>query len=263
MGDKSMRRLILIVTALVGSPAFGQGRLESADRQLLNSSEAEQVSMIRAALDRGFPQPEASRLSPLVYRRSSLILPVIEQKIEEVLRSSAPSTCFSDPSVNPQKFVDQMAWGISDTGDVPALVALSKLMKLDEKRFGPLVGGLLLASKDRSASHNPFLIAYAGLGIGDAALDQRIIRWLAAELEGKRSIDPLPDRPSSPFELSRLERWWADALVDRYGRIPTEREWADDPIASRLSRPLAEALHDPLSKAASEALQRRANKSLK
>jgi hypothetical protein len=57
-----------------------------------------------------------------------------------------------------------------------------------------------------------------------------------------------------------MKRLWAEAMVERYGGIPTETEWAGDPIASRLKSSLAESLRQEISWLAREALDKRSPK---
>ncbi len=41
-----------------------------------------------------------------------------------------------------------------------------------------------------------------------------------------------------------LKHWWAEAMADRYGNMPPEVQWINDPIATRLRPALAASLHD-------------------
>jgi hypothetical protein len=116
-------------------------------------------------------------LGVLIRTRGSLVLPMMERKIEEVLKSSSPLDCFTDKTVDPQRFVDLAASNIAHAGDEYALKEVSKLIALDEKRFDLLVRNTLLAAENR---RNPFAVAYRGFEIGDPAVDKRIVAWVGS-----------------------------------------------------------------------------------
>lgn len=105
---------------------------------ILRKSEAYQIAFIRSDLDQGM-QGDNDPPVMLILNRSSLVLPMIEKKIEEVLKSPNPLDCFTDKTVDPQKFVDVAAWSIPSAGDENALREVGRLIAIDEKRFGMLV----------------------------------------------------------------------------------------------------------------------------
>jgi hypothetical protein len=214
---------------------------------------------ITSDLDHGMQaEPGGDVLTMLVLNRSSLALPLIEQKIEQVLRSPNPSDCFTDKSVDPQKFVSVAAQTIAYAGDAEALRQLGKLIKIDEKRFGGLIDRTLVNARDH---RNPFTVAYQGLEMGDPAIDTRVAAWARFQLADKRAplrnFGPRTTEPVPEGEIQEVRRMWAEAMVGKYGRVPTARDWADDPIASRLDTVHAQALHDHMMGAAAEALERR------
>src|SRR4051812_16348491 len=88
------------VSTIAFSPiAIGQ---EQAWRRMLRASEAEQAEWISSDLARGMPvvDPDSGILTMLVLNKSAVTLPLIEKKIEEVLRSTSGAECFSDKSVD-------------------------------------------------------------------------------------------------------------------------------------------------------------------
>jgi hypothetical protein len=218
-------------------------------RRLLKASEAEQTAWIQAHLRAGMPPSEA--FGDLILNRSSVALPLIEQKIEEVLRSPSPLGSFSDQTVDPQKFVDIAALAITTAGDVQALKEASKLMRIDEKRFGWMVGKTLLTAR---TYRNPFTVAYGGFEIGDPAIDSRIAPWFESQFSQAEAILRQAD---TDFDIRRQKQWWAEALVEKYRGVPTERQWLADPLASRLSQVRAAGLHDDVVRFAAEAVQKR------
>jgi hypothetical protein len=190
--------------------------------------------------------PTGSEITMLILNKSSVALPLIEQKIEEVLRSRSPSECFSDRSVDPQRFVGFAAAAITEAGDVESLKQASKLIKLDEKRFGPLVQRALFSAV---SYRNAFGVAYQGLELGDPALDSRIAAWVQTQLAERKS--PLPG--AADAETAEVRGWLAQALVKRYGAVPTESQWATDPLITRLPPLQAAWLHDDVMHLAAEA----------
>jgi hypothetical protein len=252
--------LIAVALAIVPD-LIGQGTPDTPPWRLLRASEAEQIAAVNAALDHGLPPDNDIGL--LILNRSGVVLPLIEHKIEQVLKSSSPLDCFTGKNVNPHRFVDLAAWAIADAGDEQALKEIAKLVKLDEKRFGTLVGIALDQSKHY---RNPFTVIYGGLASGDPAVERRILTWaesnLAVDSEERaraeaaaRLFGPTPPPPSE-----KMKHLWAEAMLDRYGDVPTEAQWVSDPIASRLSAHLGESLHGEVPRFAREALEKRAPK---
>jgi hypothetical protein len=249
----------IALLALAGCAAGQQ-----APESLLRASEAEQIAAVNAALGRGLPPDDG--IAVLSFVKSSLVLPLIERKIEQVLNSSSPRDCFTDKTVDPNGFVTKAAWGMAGTGSEQALIEIAKLIKLDEKRFGRLVEVTLINSVDYSTSHNPFVVAYSGLAIEDPLVQKLILSWaeknlsVDAEERARAEAAARGFGPTPPPPAEKMEHLWAEAMIARYGAPPTEAQWTSDPIASRLSAPLAESLYRDLPRFAWEALQKRSPK---
>lgn len=257
----NMKRILCALAVLAGmAAALAQQRPDTPAWRLQSASEAEQVAAVNAALDRGLPPDDG--IGVLAHNKPSLVLPLIEQRIEQVLRSRTPLDCFADKTVNPSNFVTFASLWIADTGSEQALVEIAKLMKFDERRFSPLVEGVLIQSSSYSKSRNPFVVAYGGLAIGDPAVDTRILAWAQKNL----SVDPEERAraekaargyfPKPPPPAEEMKHFWAKAMVDRYHGVPTEEQWASDPIASRLSGSLAESLREEVFRFAREAISK-------
>lgn len=244
--------------ALVGCAA-GQDRPDTPAWRLLRASEAEQIAAVNSTLDRGFPPDNDIGL--LMVNKSPLVLPLVEKKIEQVLKSASPRECFTDETVDPNRFVVVASWGMANTGSEQALVEVAKLIKLDEKRFGQLVEVTLISSEAYSTSHNPFVVAYSGLAIADPVVQKLILSWAEKNL----TVDPEERAraeeatrgygsslvggsfgPPTPSPARKMKHLWGEAMVKRYGGAPTDAQWASDPIASGLSRPLADSVHSEI-----------------
>lgn len=129
---------------------------------------------------------------------------------------------------------------IAYAGDAQALRAIAKLVAVDESRFGPLVGRTL----DNAGNwRNPFTVVYKGLELGDEGVARRVTAWVESALAS-----------------NRMQRAWAEAMLDKYGKVPDETEWATDPIASRLEDRASPELRQSVGRFAAEALRNRAKK---
>jgi hypothetical protein len=72
----------LVVTALACVPVvLGQDTPDTLPWRLLRASEAEQIEAFKAALDRGLPPDDGIVL--LTINRSTVVLPLLEKKIED------------------------------------------------------------------------------------------------------------------------------------------------------------------------------------
>jgi hypothetical protein len=191
-------------------------------------SEAEQVAFTKSNLDAG----NLVGLDLLVNNRSSLILPLIEKKVEEVLASKNPRECFTDTTVDPNYFFSLAYSLIAGAGDEEALKQVRKLLVLDPKRVDGWVSHTFAAAWHQPGPR-PFALAYWAFGLGDPALDSRVAAWAEETLAEAGS-----DAPQAP------RRRWAEALVERYGGVPTTAEWSSDPIVSRMKPTIAESLRE-------------------
>jgi hypothetical protein len=152
---------------------------------------------------------------------------LIEAKIEEVLKLQSP----------PQRFIAIATEMIAYSGDEQALQAVAKRMAVDEERFGPLVGRTLTHSANW---RNPFTVAYRGLEMGDEAVSRYTLAWAESALAS-----------------NRIQRAWAEAMLDRYGKVPGESEWVRDPIASRLKNGASPELRQSVLRLAADAKRKR------
>jgi hypothetical protein len=248
--------LALVAVTVVTGTLPAQDK-EPEWRRILNASESEQTVWINSHLRAGMPANDGFLM--VMLNRSSVVLPLMAAKIEEVLTSPAPLVCLDDKSVDPQQFVDRAAFAVAGVGDVQALKELSKLIRIDEKRFGDLIEGALLHAR---TYRNPFSVAYQGLDLDDPAVSSRIAAWAEVQL-AESCPSHRPGRPAEPvpdFERAKVRTMWAEAIADRYKSVPTEIEWAKDPLASRLESIRARVLRDEVLPAVAEALRKRPRK---
>jgi hypothetical protein len=218
---------MLLTLCSTPSLAFAQGQTDEPARKILELTDAEQVQFIEASLEEGLPESRADQTTMLVINRSSITLPLIEEKLEEALKQPAP----------PQTFVDTAAELIAYAGDEQALNSIVKLISIDEARFTPLVGRALTHSANW---RNPFTLAYRGLQMGDETVARCTTTWAESVLTS-----------------NRMQRAWAEAMLDRYGRVPGDSEWATDPIVFRLNDRASPELRQSVMRFATDAQTKR------
>jgi hypothetical protein len=242
MDTRTLFGLVLasVGLAAIADPPSIRGQ-ETLSSRILKWSEAEQTAWISSYLDQGAPPSDV--LAMLVLNKSSITLPLIEKKIEEVLGSASPLECFTNKDVDPKYFVDIAAVTIAYAGNEHALQAVSKLIKIDEQRFAKLVDRTLGNAQDH---RNPFTLAYRGFELGDPALERQIMAWAEEKLANKNQ-----------YAIVEIRRFWADAMVDKYRGVPVSSEWASDPIVSRLQASQAASIQGEMLRFTSEAFEKR------
>ena len=226
-------RAFNILLSVVFVPCLSQFSLaqtpphDEEAKNILKVSEVEQIEFVRLVLNQHFPEKEGDRFSFLLINRSELVIPLLESSVENELRRSPRS----------ERFIDLASAMISYAGDEQALRAINQLITIDEKRFVPLVGRTLNSAANW---RNPFGVAYLGVDIGGEVMAQQIGLWADAAL-------------SSP----RVQRLWAEAIIERYGRVPGEFEWSKDPLAIRLKTSRHEQLRENVIGFATDAIAKR------
>lgn len=191
-------------------------------------------------LDSGMPG-YTDTLHSFTIGRSALAVPLIEAKMEQVLKSPAPGDCFTDKSVDVSRFLAAAGVTIAGAGDAEAMKALDKLTRIDEKQFGGLVEMTLSAAYGRP---KVVAVAYAGLDLANPAMRPHITNWIEERLSDK-----------SPTAVALFKKWWAQALLDRYSVVPTEAQWANDPIASQLQVSRRTAIRDEMLRLCTQILE--------
>jgi hypothetical protein len=219
-------RTLLAIILLAPFTLDGQDVVPPA-RTILDLSTNEQTAFVRRTMETGFPANRADQMTMLIINRSALALPLIEAKLEEALKSTP----------QPKDFVDTASEMIAYAGDETALREISKLLALDEKRFEPLVGRTLDNAENW---RNPFGVVYRGLEIGDETVSRPLAAWAESALAS-----------------NRMQRAWAEAMLDRYGKVPGDTEWATDPIASCVKDQASPEMRQRVMRFASEVQSRR------
>lgn len=200
-----LRWHLVTLLGLMAPELFGQPEEGGSARSILKLSDADQIAFLETTMDQGFPEDRGDRVTMLVINRSEIAVPVILAKLESALSSEAA----------PPGLVDTALEVIAYAGDEHAMRAIERLLSFGEGRFGRYVGRTLTNSANW---RNPFDLAYRALEMSDNRITTLTIRWVEASMG---SI--------------RRQRQWAEAMLDRHGRVPKESDWANDPIASRIA----------------------------
>ena len=200
--DSNLRSICRFATILVLTKlTFAQ---VPSVRTILDLPESEQRNFITETINAGFPDGRADQMTMLILNRSSLVLPLLERRTEVELMSQSPS----------QVLIETTSEMIAYAGDSQALREVGRLIAIDDGRFGPLVNRTL---GNAMSFRNPFTVAYRGVDVESEAVGSRIGAW----------ADAMASAP-------RMQRLWAQAMIERYGRVPTQDDWASDPIVSRM-----------------------------
>lgn len=216
--------LMVVLALRMGS---SQEAAPEAAKDALLLSEAEQRQFVSSVLNGGFPEKEGDRFSLLLVNRSALVLPLLESRVEQELKRSQHS----------ERLIELACVMIAYAGDEESLRAIGNLIGLDEGRFGPLVGRTL----DNAGNwRNPFVVAYRGLELGNEAVSRHAVAWVESALAS-----------------DRMQRMWAEAMLERYGKVPGDSEFATDPIASRLKDRASPELRQSVVRLAAETQAKR------
>ena len=224
---RRMVRLAVCWTFVATVWAQPQGDQVRSAKAILDLPDSEQIAFIKTTMEHGFPEDRADQMTMLIINRSALSVPLIEAKVEEILKSPSPS----------KGSIDIALEMIAYAGDEQSLRAISRLIAIDESRFARLVARTL----DNAGNwRNPFTVAYRGFESGDDAVSRLAAAWAESALAS-----------------DHMQRVWAEAMLDKYGRAPGEAEWATDPIASRLKDRASPELRQNVLRFAAEAQSKR------
>jgi hypothetical protein len=227
MACRLFRALPLLIGVIAPGLLMAQAGTGSA-RSILRRSTADQITFVETTVDQGFPEHRVDELTMLVINRSDIAVPTILRKLEDVL----------DSQTAPARIVDTAVEMIAYAGDEQAIRAIGQLLSVDEKRFGPYIGRTL----DNAGNwRNPFGVAYRALEMSDRRIIGPTMNWVEAGMDSRGR-----------------QRQWAEAILDRYGKVPATSEWANDPIASRLDQ--ASALGSRVLSVASEVQRNRSQR---
>jgi hypothetical protein len=225
-----IRRTVLSAILVLGTlqVALPQPPTGNQDAKgVLRLSDTEQRLFVNSILDASFPEDEGDKFALLLVNRSAFVVPMLESRVEQELKQSPRSA----------RLVELASAMIAYAGDEQSLRAVGKLIAIDENRFGPLVERTL----DNAGNwRNPFDVAYRSLEMGDETISRHTATWA-----------------DSALASNRMRRAWAEAMLERYGKVLGESEWSTDPIAARLKDGASPELRQSVLSFATEAQRER------
>jgi hypothetical protein len=225
---------------------------ENLAHRIARMTSAEQVAAVNALLDRGVPDPgSVGDLTILIIGgNNAVLLPMLESKIEQIVKSRNPADLFNDKGVDPRKVELILCGAIAYAGNGQALREASKLLRLDEKRFDTMVERVMISALSEGRA---FSVVYQGFDLKDPAIDSRLVPWIEPLL-----VEELAKVGDPGYEnVHGRRRQWAEALADRYGGAPTAEQWTSDPLVSRLKPELVGKLYNDVHRFTVEAAAKR------
>lgn len=215
----------LIFIAALGHPA-AMGQESTPTRAEAKRAEAERMaikSKLEAALDRDYEQSTPDELLMLSLQHSDIAVPELKRRLTDSVQQR-PKTLARNSTVQ----ADALAYVANDL----AVDALAELCAQKSNLFCTYLRRTLDYAEGRV---NPFSLVYHALGNADAAVQDAVSEWI-----------------NGVIGFPHFQRRLAEAMLDRYGKAPSETDWAHDQIASRLGAEQALAVKDRVLSVASE-----------
>ena len=179
-------------------------------------------------LDRDYRNQPADELLMLSIQHSDVAIPELQRRLSVFSRQSRKTL-----TANATIQADALAY----VANGPAVDALCDLCAGNADLFCPYLERSLDYAEGRL---NPFTLAYRVIAKPEAVVQDAAIHWANSMI-------------GFPHFRQRL----AEAMLDRYGEVPGETEWATDPIASRLKDRTSPELRQSVLRFAAEAQSKR------
>lgn len=149
---------------------------------VLQITEAEQTEFASSYIDRGMPPGvSATTFADLVSHRSSIVIPMIERKIENVLSSTSSAGLFSKESIDPTIFAARAGSMIAHAGNIEAIRAVTSLIRINRSRFAHLA--VETFGNALRMGLNPMSLGYEALALDDRDLDPLVVNWASSALD--------------------------------------------------------------------------------
>jgi len=225
MGNRTKRSLILMVSSLL---VFCYK--DSMVNAQTNSPETgeEVKAKLKTALDRDYGDRPADDLLMLAIQHSDVAVPELKRRL--IAQSQQFRKALSRNSAIHADALAYVANGL-------AMDALCDLCAENADLFCPYLERSLDYAEGRL---NPFTLAYRAIARPEGVVQDAAVHWANSMI-------------GFPHFRQRL----AEAMLDRYGRVPDESVWATDPIASRLKDRASPELRQSVSRLAAEAQSKR------
>jgi hypothetical protein len=227
MGFRSTRFAFVITVLASGhSTLIGQETPNRNSEQ--NRVEREIKTNLTLALDRDYGNQPADDLLMLAIQHSDVAVPELKRRLSAYNQQSRKKL-----EGNPAVHADALAY----VANTSAVDALSDLCNENPRLFCPYLERTLDYAEGRS---NPFTLAYRA-----AARRETIVQGAAAHWVNSR------------IGFAHFQQRLGEAMLDRYGRVPGDLEWATDPIASRLKDQGSSQLRSNILRFATQAQNKR------
>ena len=211
------------------APAIAQERPIDKPRAIQPDTEdALFRTKLAEALDRDYRKQTADELLMMSIQHSDVAVPELRQRLIAHSRQFRKAL-----TGNSAIHADALAY----VANALAVDALCDLCAGDADLFCPYLERSLDYAEGRL---NPFTLAYSAIAKPEAVVQGATIHW-ADSMVG------------FPHFRQRL----AEAMLDRYGKVPGDSEWATDPIVSRLKDRASPELRQSVVRFAAEAQSKR------
>jgi hypothetical protein len=227
MGFRSTR-VAFLITALASGHSTLIGQETPNPNSAQNSVEREIKTKLTLALDRDYGNQPADDLLMLAIQHSDLAVPELKRRL--IAYGQQPRKTLGGSTTIHADALAYVANGL-------AVDALCDLCAENP--------GLFCSYLERSLDYaegrlNPFTLAYRAIARPEAVVQDAAIHWADSMI-------------GFPHFRQRL----AEAMLDRYGKVPSETEWAQDPIASRLKTGASSELWQSVLRFAAEVQRKR------
>jgi hypothetical protein len=198
-----------------------------------NGGESQQVesdvrTRLSIVLDRDYSHQPADELLTFAIQHSDVAVPELKRRLIAYSQQSRKAL-----AGNAALHADALAY----VANVLAVDALCDLCVGNADLFCPYLERSLDYAEGRL---NPFTLAYLTIAKPEAAVQAATIHWADSMI-------------GSPHFRQRF----AEAMLDRYGKVPGDSEWAADPIASRLRERLSQELRQAVLRMAEDVMRKR------
>jgi hypothetical protein len=226
-----MRNLfsVAFVLCAVDLAAAPLDRPSDTQQASVGRSEQQDVrARLSIVLDRDYSNQPADELLMLAIQYSDLAVPELKRRL--IANSPQSRKALAG---NTAIHADALAYVANGL----AVDALCDLCSENADLFCPYLERSLDYAEGRS---NPFTLAYRAIAKPGAVVQDTVIQWVNSMI-------------GFPHFRQRL----AEAMLDKYGRVPDESVWATDPIASRLKDRASPELRQSVVRLATEAQSKR------
>jgi hypothetical protein len=222
------KRLAILITALASDYSTLIGQETPSGNSEQNRVEREIKAKLTLELDRDYGNQPADDLLMLAIQHSDFAVPELKRRL--IAHSQQSRKALAGQSAI---HVDALAY----VANALAVDALCDLCAETADLFCPYLERSLDYAEGRL---NPFTLAYRAIAKPEAAVQRATIHWA-----------------DSMVGFPHFRQRFAEAMLDKYGKVPDESVWATDPIASRLKDRASPALRQSVLRFAAEAQKQR------